>query len=482
MATYDQDDIRIQADVNGKTANLLFTFSYGTDSDGRRLRFRTTTGKSIPAKHWVEGDFSPAFKASREFTKLSGHLATKQREIIAAYDAHVTQTATQPTPEQLADAIRGVKKATERIKMSDFTREYAATKSHPLTAAKYRTLADMIDYTTELCQGKAKRFTTSRDTPYLHTWSEVHHNDLSEVIKRAACRLGDTIKDRGIDAVQFVGDAPDLLPTYGINTLEKYQQCVRAVINHAKRTKRVVNVEATALHKVPKVDPEQTCLDLDELATLINAAPFGEDVVRSRELNDARRIFIVMCLTGVAIGDIRQFLAAPIDAIRGRSILFRSVTYTRAKTGITAMVPLTAPVLDVLSSDVPPVMPKFDQQLCDDIKLVCKKLGLDRTVIAVVPKADGSKPIERGPLHEVVHPHMGRATCKTLWQEELECDRALVCSIMAHVLPKDADMKYARMPRERKAEKVYLMARMEADKLPFPFMAVSQLDAAVRRA
>lgn len=479
--TYTEESVTIQATVSGKTANLTLSFSYGTDNDGRRLRFRTPAGKSIAARHWADGDFTAAFRASREFTKLSAHLATKQRAIIDTFHGHLKQTGKKPTPEQLADALRWERKVTERIKMSDFVREFAGTQTNPLTAAKYHTLGDLIEYMGELRHGKAKRFTTGRETPYLHTWSEVDHNDFSEILKRAACRIVDTAKDYGIKAVRFVGDAPGLVPTYSQNTLEKYQQCVRAVINFAKRTKRTVNVEAMALHKVSRENPEQTCLNLDELATVVNAAPLPESTPRRQELEDARRVFVIMCLTGVSIGDIRQFMAAPIDTIRGRQIVFRSITYTRSKTGITAMVPLTAPVLDILTADRLPEF-KNDQQLRDDIQRVHKMLGLDRVVITVVPKADGTKVIERGPLHDVVHPHMGRATCKTTWQEELECDRPLVCSIMAHALPKDADMTYSRMTRERKAEKVYLMARMEADKLCFPFMAVSELDAAVRRA
>lgn len=455
---YTAASVKLAGRRIGNRVHLLMVFNYSFKEGNHYETLKHPTGHAVEAHEWDGKDFTPQFKKKNAaaWVGIMDDVATLRTTIFKSYDDLKKVIGHRPHPEAVLAAMRKNEEQITPVTLADYIREICQEPSFNAggrTVQKYITTAMTID----LLTGIRKAVRAADGNHPLHGWVKgdgpvmlanfnlTDWNDINAIIKRAAKPL--TVAARGHKGVEglvwTIGDEPSI---YSVNSLEKFQQQVKAVIHYAIKTERLKAINTSKFEKVQRNEPRKPHLTVEEVIHLVQTR-FSDPI-----LERTRQIMVVQVFSGVAVSNVRRILEANIQWVSGRTFNFPMINDARRKTGNPCAIPVFRPLLDILQAERPE-MPTWDQQYNDDLKRTAKALGFDRVFFRLEHRAHGETVASEVDLAEALASHAMRRTTKNFFQTELQVHRDRCCDMMGHAYADEAaDRSYLDMPPERSAE------------------------------
>lgn len=465
---YTASSIKLAGRRVAGRVHLIMSFNYGyRGARGQYLTLKVPTGHAVEPHEWEGNDFTPTFrrKHAAVLVGITEDVSTIRKAIFTVYEDLKTKNGCKPSPDQILAAMLVNDKQATPITMAEYIREICgdpAFNDGSRTLQKYRTAAATIDLLTgirEAVHADAKHplrgWVKGEGPVMLNGFSSTDWNDIIAIVKRSGKYLTVAARSPG----GLVWTTPDQPSAYSVNSLEKFQQNLKAVLHYAQKTKRVKGIDTSEFDKAKRKKTRKPYLTTEEVVRLCQTR-FDNHVMER-----TRKLMVVQVFTGCAIGDLRDTMAKTIHWISGRSFDFPMIYGKRNKTGNPCAIPVFRPLMDALEGQRVQV-PDWDQQYNDHLKRTAKALGLDRVFFKLEHRAHGGSIAKELDLSKALASHAMRRTTKNLFQKELQVNRDRVCDMMGHNYGDDeADRDYLDMSPENSAELFIRQVRVMADEV-----------------
>lgn len=472
---YTSDHVKTALNVVGGTGYVALVFNYGfsvlTESGKKYRPVKVNTGVTVDPTEWEvrkgeEQWFTPDYirKNKRAYDASSKTINEARKKLFAAYEGLAEENPErEPTPEEILHRYRGGKETKKSaVLFTDYFKSYIEGIEDPRTKQKFNTSLTMWR-AMEAARKEGLLGTKSETGPvYLHTLGRKDFEDLSRLIDLAGAEIPRPFTSRGVAGITLGGGA------YTSTTKRKYQSDISVVINHARMNGETVNFDPSTVKKAQRHEDIHSYLRPDELKTWIEARMTnpGEE--------NARRLFLVNLFSGCRYESLEDILGKEIRQVKGFDITFPAIYYVPGKTahkGTRVLLPLLAPLLDILQGERPYII--SNDKLNEHIQEIARKLGLDRIQHSVRINADKSIVESELPLHECLGSHSGRRSFYTgLISAPLFCSRQLVTQCTGHIIDKDdsADLLYLSTAKEDAGEALLQQIALRAHRLPYKIL------------
>ena len=162
-------------------------------------------------------------------------------------------------------------------------------------------------------------------------------------------------------------------------------------------------------YEVPKEDSISVYLDENEIEKLHKT-----DLSFDKRWEVTRDVFLIGCYTGQRISDYNGLNLNDISTINGKEYF----QIFQQKTGNEVSVPITTEIREIMQryNNQPP--PKiYEQDLNDDIKKICRKIGL-KNKVKIIKTKGGKKTTESIEKHKLISSHTARRSfCTNLYKK-----------------------------------------------------------------
>jgi site-specific recombinase XerD len=205
---------------------------------------------------------------------------------------------------------------------------------------------------------------------------------------------------------QFVTYLED--EAYALNTIGKHIKNLKAFLRFGLEEEHHVNIKFTK-YLVPKEESISIYLDKNEIENLHQT-----DLSYNKRFEITRDVFLIGCYTGQRISDYNGLTLNDISIINGKEYF----QIFQQKTANEVSVPITTEIREIMrryENQPPPKI--YEQDLNDDIKKICRKIGLKNRVKIIKTKG-GKKTSESIEKYKLVSSHTARRSfCTNLYKE-----------------------------------------------------------------
>ena len=480
------DSIKVNLNVVGKKGyiNLVFQYGFVTEFDGKKTYrpVKMNTGIAINPEIWerqdrgdrkMEGWFTPAFaREQKKYYKMyTDRIAAAKEKLFKAYEEVCKENGEViPTPEQIIAQLKGevAAKIDKAVRLVDYARQYMEKHTEGRTRKKFGTVVTVLEaMEAARMQDPFKQWAHGKGLIYVHTFSKDDWHDIGALVDHAGCEITRIFRSQGAKGLKFVAKGS----RYTMSTKAKFQSSLAVILRQAKEDGHVLKVDPDNLKKATPKSETKEYLKPDELATLVHGrmSNTGEE--------NARKLFVFECFTGVRYGELEHLIDRKIHIVRGERLTFPALKYLSQKTKTKVCLPLLAPAIEALEAK-PKVL--SNDKYNEHIQTIGRKLGLDRDQHIVIRKADGHDTDRNAPLWQEMSSHTGRRTFYTLLISKLFCNRQLVTQATGHTTSRDssADLDYLSDTCEDAAEALLLQMSLQAHRVNFklfPDMVAVQL-------
>ncbi|RXG33010.1 tyrosine-type recombinase/integrase [Leeuwenhoekiella marinoflava] len=195
---------------------------------------------------------------------------------------------------------------------------------------------------------------------------------------------------------------------YALNTIGKHIKNLKAFLRFGLEEEYHTNIKFTK-YEVPKEDSISVYLDENEIEKLHKT-----DLSFDKRWEVTRDVFLIGCYTGQRISDYNGLNLNDISTINGKEYF----QIFQQKTGNEVSVPITTEIREIMQryNNQPP--PKiYEQDLNDDIKKICRKIGL-KNKVKIIKTKGGKKTTESIEKHKLISSHTARRSfCTNLYKK-----------------------------------------------------------------